>query len=500
MIDYQTDPESGIIYAVITVTGIGNFTGAYTAPINVDSKKDYVDYYQFSTPDSEYQYTGSYIEPIPKTNILVYGLDYIVSSYENNINVGTATINIEGIGNYKGITTTEFEIVPAYINNCTIEIGEIVDEDYDHDSVVVKMPDGTILEKDVDIEIGIVDYYIGTLKVSSITVVGINNYTGTAERSFYLNDDYLDINNSDLHLLLTDYEYTGSAIYPIVLSDMLIQGLDYEIVYDDYAIISGTYRVTVNGLGNYRESTKLLDFNIHGMDLDKCTVTCGSPNEYGFYDIKNFKITNPYGVELVENEDYTLEKLITANFVDYLKDCVFFVDGINNYSGSYQYAYHVGELDNSDIPNNPSTIEDIHPRLPINLINTPVYARSTSLQHDSILNGVYMIFDDIIENDRIRIVKSKYAFETPCMMTGWVDLEHVIVVDAPFKVNEKVLVTGTVYQYESGKGITIEKDNEEMYVVYYNEDSENCKYGLSSKFYTAIEWYCNEDVLKHAPL
>lgn len=41
---------------------------------------------------------------------LVYGTDYTVS-YSNNVNVGTATATITGLGNYQGTLTTTFEIV-----------------------------------------------------------------------------------------------------------------------------------------------------------------------------------------------------------------------------------------------------------------------------------------------------------------------------------------------------------------------------------------------------
>ena len=500
-VTYQTDTSTGIVYAVITVTGMGSFTGAYTGKVDVDSIYESIDYYDFYLLEPEYYYNhGEPITPIAYCRKLLYGIDYQISGYENNIEVGIGVINLVGIGDYKGTARVEFNIKPAYVNNCTIDIGEIVDEQYNPDLIKVITPDGYELVKGTDVNVVAVNYTIEDLKIADVTATGINNYTGEVNRKFYLNDSYLDINNTDVRLITTEYVYSGLPMYPMVVSNELIEGLDYSITYDDYAIIAGTYRVTINGLGNYRGSTKLLDFYIRGMDISLCRSSCGEPDEYGFYNPENFVITNPYEEELVEGNDYILEITYAANFEDMYKDVIFNVTGINNYADSTYFGYRYSNLDESDKPVNPSTIEEIEVRMPINLEDAPVYARSTSAKYDDILNGIYFIYDDIIEFDRIRIVKSKYAFENPCMFTGWVDIEKVLVSKNRFKVDDKVIVTGTTYQYENGTGMQMEKDGEIMYITYCNEKEGHgaYNYGLSSELHTAIQAYCNESVLKHA--
>ena len=63
-------------------------------------------------------YTSSAIKPAPTVTvddkILVKGTDYNVA-YKNNINVGTATVTITGIGNYTGTVEKTFTITPKKI-------------------------------------------------------------------------------------------------------------------------------------------------------------------------------------------------------------------------------------------------------------------------------------------------------------------------------------------------------------------------------------------------
>ncbi|MCL2845459.1 MAG: hypothetical protein FWE23_08430 [Chitinivibrionia bacterium] len=72
-------------------------------------------------------FTGSAIIPLVKIRDgLVYlerDVDYVVV-YSNNVNIGTATAIITGIGNYTGMITVDFEIVLTGINLINIDWGE----------------------------------------------------------------------------------------------------------------------------------------------------------------------------------------------------------------------------------------------------------------------------------------------------------------------------------------------------------------------------------------
>lgn len=71
--------------------------------------------------NTKYQYTGKAVKPTDfklalkdtatgKQITLVNGKDYKITSYSNNIKVGTATVNIEFIGNYTGKASMKFNI------------------------------------------------------------------------------------------------------------------------------------------------------------------------------------------------------------------------------------------------------------------------------------------------------------------------------------------------------------------------------------------------------
>ena len=61
-------------------------------------------------PDASYPYTGAAIAPSVEVPGLVAGADYEVS-FANNVNVGTATVTVKGIGDYSGEVSRSFSIV-----------------------------------------------------------------------------------------------------------------------------------------------------------------------------------------------------------------------------------------------------------------------------------------------------------------------------------------------------------------------------------------------------
>ncbi len=494
------DDTTGIIYNKISIRGIGNFTGNAEAIFNVGSTIEDIQFYTFLI-QQYIVYNRDLHRPIPTCDRLVYNRDYKVLGYANNLNAGTATVFLAGIGNYTGTKNVDFIINPAPVTYVKVDIGEIVDEDYDHDHIVVLTADDIELIKGTEVLVTTHDYMIDDLKISDVTVTGIGNYGGTVTKSFYLNDNFLDISKTDVHLLHDTFTYTGSTIEPIVTSRDRIEGIDYTIDYNPDAINVGTYNVTIVGTGNYTGSSKLLPFTINAMSIKQCIPDCGTPDDEGYYNPEFFNMRNPHDVTLIEGTDYTLDKDIYSNYENGTQDCLFTVNGIGNYVGDEIYNYEIADIPDDDKPINPEDAEEIKAKVPVSLINAPVYARSNSVNYDSILNGIYLIYDSNIENNRVRVVKSKHAFNNPCMITGWVSLDDILKINIPFQVNDKVIVTGTVYQYESGEGITEVKDGEVMYITYYNPDAHSpFNFGLSSAKHTAVLWYCESSILKHALL
>lgn len=116
---YQTDYDNNtnVGQASIKVTAsdlsYNNYSGSITktftiVPQSLDAKMIYT-----SGVHSSYTYTGSAITPEPQVKYyaktLIKDTDYTLT-YSNNVNAGTATITLKGIGNFTGEKTINFKI------------------------------------------------------------------------------------------------------------------------------------------------------------------------------------------------------------------------------------------------------------------------------------------------------------------------------------------------------------------------------------------------------
>ncbi|MGN0465790.1 MAG: YDG domain-containing protein [Lachnospiraceae bacterium] len=127
-------------------------------------------------------YSGTEKQPAVKVTDgekeLEQDVDYTVT-YRNNINAGTATVEINGIGKYLGTVTKEFTIEKASIGNYTLTLSATK---YSY-SGSAKKPSTTVkdgsktLKKDTDYT---VSYKNNTnIGFGTVTVSGTGNYTGT---------------------------------------------------------------------------------------------------------------------------------------------------------------------------------------------------------------------------------------------------------------------------------------------------------------------------------
>ena len=134
-------------------------------------------------------YTGRAIEPEIQikngSETLSQNVDYEIS-YKNNVNAGTATAGITGIGIYTGTVKKIFTIVPQEINEQNISLPK---ESYSYNgksqkpSVMVKSKQGNILKNGMDYTVSYEKgrKNIGKYKVS-VRLKG--NYAGTVIKTF----------------------------------------------------------------------------------------------------------------------------------------------------------------------------------------------------------------------------------------------------------------------------------------------------------------------------
>ncbi len=150
---------------------------------------------------------------------------------------------------------------------------------------------------------------------ATITVTGIDNYTGTIIRTFSIKAK--KIGGTTAKLTATAYSYTGNAKTPsVTIKDngkILEKNKDYTVSYKNNKAI-GTATVTATGKGNYT-GTKILTFKINPAKVN-------SLKQSAVYSTKSIKmswakVTGAAGYTVyrsaTKNGDYKLIKTVTTN-------------------------------------------------------------------------------------------------------------------------------------------------------------------------------------------
>lgn len=175
--------------ATIRFTGYGSYGNA-SASCQVTVTGSSVAkpiFYCGAAPIPAQAYTGSQIRPgvtvkDDKTT-LTEGVDYTLS-YANNINVGTATVTVTGIGAYTGQGKVDFTILPS-VSGATVTLsgasGLVYDGQAKKPTAKVTL-DGKTLVEGTDYTVS----YKNNTNAGKATVVitGIGQYAGTAEKTF----------------------------------------------------------------------------------------------------------------------------------------------------------------------------------------------------------------------------------------------------------------------------------------------------------------------------
>ncbi len=245
---------------------------------------DAIKLYSVKLPKSEYPYTGNAIEPDVTVKAKVNGelrilekdKDYTVTC-TNNVTPGTATIQVTGIGDYKGSIKKTFTITPVKLYKVTLSKTSMAYTGKARKPVptvqakvngqLVKLVKGTdyTIKYENNIEAG----------TATVTITGKGNYTGTIAKTFTITPAKL----YKVTLSKTSMAYTGKARKPVptvsakVNGELvtLVKGTDYTVKYENN-IDAGTATVTVTGKGNYT-GTITKTFTITPVKLYKATLS-----------------------------------------------------------------------------------------------------------------------------------------------------------------------------------------------------------------------------------
>lgn len=183
--DYTVTNEGGMEAGdyEVKVKGIGNYMDEASVKFTILSSG--VNTFVVTLETTEYTFDGTEHKPNVTVKMedrtLSEGTDYTLL-YNNNVNAGTATVTVKGVGDYTGEQMKTFVILPKTLTGEMVTLDKtsfIYNEKVQKPEVTVA--DGTLMTED--------DYTVtneggtdeGTYQV---VVVGQNNYKGTVIKSF----------------------------------------------------------------------------------------------------------------------------------------------------------------------------------------------------------------------------------------------------------------------------------------------------------------------------
>ena len=309
-VSYRDNTNVGT--ATAKITGRGNYKGSYTTTFKiVPCAINQVTIREIA----DKTYSGKKIEPYIKLTYknksLKRGTDYTVS-YDNNIDVGTATATITGIGNFMGTAAVSFKIVKG---TSKIKVSAISNQTFTGTEITpaVSVKEGTKkLTKDVDYKVS----YANNINVgtATVTVTGIGSYDGTARKTFRIVSrpiKEVSVEKIDAQ------EYTGKELTPKLNltynGKTLTDTVDYVAVYSSN-IEPGNGVVKVQGKGNF-SGQRTVVFKIK--ENSQFSNSGDNQNDNKDETVHTTKMTlNKIRVTLKKGKTYHLKVTVNAGSVD----------------------------------------------------------------------------------------------------------------------------------------------------------------------------------------
>ncbi len=334
--EYKNNVDAG--RGSLTISGYGNYSGTKTAYFTiapVDISSGTICYLEESV-----EYNAQAHTPEPMVEIGDFTLwpgDDLTVSYQNNINVGTATVTLTGKGNFTGSIRGTFEITPHPIWYADFDG---IDWEYVYTAGPIT-PKPTVTCFDMTLKEGS-DYTL-TYKnnvepgVATIIIAGINNYSETKEIDF---DIYkTSLSKAIVTLSQTSYVYSGEAYEPEVTVELngqtLTKNTDYTVAYEDNTD-AGTAYAVITGIGLY-EGTLYKEFSIAPLALDNAEMTSANLT-YARTSLYPSVTVTLNGKTLKEDKDFYLDwKGTIQNAGSY----TITVTGFGNYTGTKEVLCNV---------------------------------------------------------------------------------------------------------------------------------------------------------------
>lgn len=327
---YSNNVNAGT--GTITITGKGIYGGSVKKTFTI--KKLGISATAVSGTGNKV-YTGSAIKPVPAVKAggrtLKNGTDFTVS-YKNNTEPGTATLIVNGKGNYSGSVSKTFKITARAINDVEVTVPDTVftGEQVRPDVVVsygsyqfISDSDYTLSFKD--------NVNIGT---ASVVVTGKNHLSGSRTVTFPI--EKADISSTEI--AVKNATFTGSAIKSDVdvrLGNVTLkEGTHYTLSYKNN-VNAGTAQVTISGKGSL-EGAVTMSFTIAKADILKASISAN-----GTYAPDGVKIgiNAKFGNYTLKSSDYSFTAPTAAG------EQTLTISGNGNFSGKTTVKCNVAKAD-----------------------------------------------------------------------------------------------------------------------------------------------------------
>lgn len=327
---YSNNVNAGT--GTITITGKGIYGGSVKKTFTI--KKLGISATAVSGTGNKV-YTGSAIKPVPAVKAggrtLKNGTDFTVS-YKNNTEPGTATLIVNGKGNYSGSVSKTFKITARAINDVEVTVPDTVftGEQVRPDVVVsygsyqfISDSDYTLSFKD--------NVNIGT---ASVVVTGKNHLSGSRTVTFPI--EKADISSTEI--AVKNATFTGSAIKSDVdvrLGNVTLKEVTHYTLSYKNNVNAGTAQVTISGKGSL-EGAVTMSFTIAKADISKASISAN-----GTYAPDGVKIgiNAKFGNYTLKSSDYSFTAPTAAG------EQTLTISGNGNFSGKTTVKCNVAKAD-----------------------------------------------------------------------------------------------------------------------------------------------------------
>lgn len=311
----------------VLISGTGNFSGQKEVTLTITDKK-LIAKTKIDKIDNQ-PYTGKEIKPEVSIKNgktpLKKGKDYVLE-YNNNTEIGKASVTITGMGAYSGTKKVTFNITGGSIAQAKITglkgkmpyTGSAITQDC---KLTITINGSTkTLKKDTDYTVS----YTNNIDAGKATMIfkGINGFDGIQKQSFII--EAFDISSQsdkkcEINISKTvPYAKGGSTPKPVITfhGTVLYEGVDYVLSYKnnkeitDKAVCTNKKstkipQVIIRGKGNYK-GTRILDFRISTQDISNLRLNAADKmyqSKKGVYGTK-VEIADVDGKKLSAGKDY----------------------------------------------------------------------------------------------------------------------------------------------------------------------------------------------------